>query len=231
MRDVEVYEDDAKKLGLTQAPSLVVYGDKTVIYGGIGKIKEFIDSRNEATPKIITDTASVLHKLQILTIKGNSSQIDERKIIKWELNYGWQFSVFCILLAFLSQTGYAYSVQSPSALRNVDIEMLAAQPRFDSREYGIITPVRDQGNTSLCWAYSTASASETSVLRKGIDAAVTAKSVFLSPQQIGYARHNRGADPLGNTSGERTPQSGEWEIFGQRNKVCRRTAFNLVRPG
>ena len=59
VRDVEVYEDDAKKLGLTQAPSLVVYGDKTVIYGGIGKIKEFIDSRNEATPKIITDTASV----------------------------------------------------------------------------------------------------------------------------------------------------------------------------
>ena len=59
VRDVEVYKDDAKKLGLTQAPSLVVYGDKTVIYGGIGKIKEFIDSRNEATPKIITDTASV----------------------------------------------------------------------------------------------------------------------------------------------------------------------------
>lgn len=50
VRDAEVYEDDAKKLGLTQAPSLVVYGDKTVIYGGIGKIKEFIDSRNEATP-------------------------------------------------------------------------------------------------------------------------------------------------------------------------------------
>lgn len=59
MRDAEVYEDDAKKLGLTQAPSLVVYGDKTIIYGGIGKIKEFIDSRNEATPKLIADTASV----------------------------------------------------------------------------------------------------------------------------------------------------------------------------
>ena len=59
VRDAEVYEDDAKKLGLTQAPSLVVYGDKTIIYGGIGKIKEFIDSRNEATPKLIADTASV----------------------------------------------------------------------------------------------------------------------------------------------------------------------------
>ncbi len=47
VRDAEAYEDDAKRLGLTQAPSLVAYGDKTVIYGGIGKIKEFIDSRNE----------------------------------------------------------------------------------------------------------------------------------------------------------------------------------------
>ena len=49
VRDAEVYEADAKKLGLTQAPSLVAYGDKTVIYSGIGKIKEFIDSRNKAT--------------------------------------------------------------------------------------------------------------------------------------------------------------------------------------
>ena len=48
VRDAEVYEADAKKLGLTQAPSLVAYGDKTVIYPGIGKIKEFIDSRNKA---------------------------------------------------------------------------------------------------------------------------------------------------------------------------------------
>lgn len=48
VRDAEVYEADAKKLGLTQAPSLVAYGDKTVIYSGIGKIKEFIDSRNKA---------------------------------------------------------------------------------------------------------------------------------------------------------------------------------------
>ena len=50
VRDAEAYEDDAKRLGLTQAPSLVAYGDKTVIYGGIGKIKEFIDSRNETVP-------------------------------------------------------------------------------------------------------------------------------------------------------------------------------------
>ena len=69
------------------------------------------------------------------------------------------WGVVCVA-AFLTQTAYADDIKSPESLRNADIEMLAAQPRFDSREYGIITPVRDQGNTSLCWAYSTASASE-----------------------------------------------------------------------
>ena len=49
VRDAEFYEADAKKLGLTQAPSLVAYGDEIVIYSGIGKIKEFIDSRNKAS--------------------------------------------------------------------------------------------------------------------------------------------------------------------------------------
>lgn len=71
-------------------------------------------------------------------------------------------------------------------LQNADIAKLAAQPKFDERDYGTVTPVRDQGNTSLCWAYSAASASETSILRSGIDKSVNANSLLLSPQQIGY---------------------------------------------
>ena len=59
VRDAEVFEADAQKLGLTQAPSLVVYGDRTVIYAGIGKIKEFIDSYDKAKQsKSPVDTAS-----------------------------------------------------------------------------------------------------------------------------------------------------------------------------
>lgn len=129
------------------------------------------------------------------------------------------FSILCIA-AFLSQIGYAYSVQSPSALKNVDIEMLAAQPKYDGREHGIVTPVRDQGNTSLCWAYASANASETSILRKGIDPKVTARACFLSPQQIGYARYNRGSDPLGNTEGEITVQNDKWESMGGGTKYA-----------
>lgn len=125
-----------------------------------------------------------------------------------------------ISMLFVQTTAYADNAKTPDDLRNADIETLAAQPRFDSREYGIVTPVKDQGNTSLCWAYSTASASETSILRKGIDPTVTAKSVFLSPQQIGYARHNRGSDPLGNTKGEITAQAAEWAYAGSGTKYA-----------
>ena len=131
-------------------------------------------------------------------------------------------TVFCILsiAVFLFQTAYAYDVKSPSALRNADIEALAAQPKFDGREYGIVTPVRDQGNTSLCWAYASANASETSILRKGIDPKVTARACFLSPQQIGYAKYNRGSDPLGNTKGETTSQGDEWKTSNGGTKYA-----------
>lgn len=111
----------------------------------------------------------------------------------------------------LISPGLPAEAKNAEDLRNADIAELAAQPKFDAREYGIVTPVRDQGDTSLCWAYSTASASETSILRSGIDKSVNVRTAFLSPLQIGYARHNRGADPLGNTDGEKTTNSWNWK--------------------
>ncbi len=75
-------------------------------------------------------------------------------------------------------------------------------PKYDGRETGIITPVRDQGASSLCWAYSAISAAEASILKSGIS-----ESVALSPEQLGYVRHNRDADPLSNTIGESTGEN------------------------
>ena len=47
-RDADIFEEEARALGLTQAPSLVAYGEETAVYAGIGKIKEFIDSLKNA---------------------------------------------------------------------------------------------------------------------------------------------------------------------------------------
>lgn len=87
----------------------------------------------------------------------------------------------------------------------------ALPDKYDSRDFGIVTPVRDQGDTNLCWAYSTAAASESSILKKGIDKSVSAGRAFLSPQQIGYARNIRGADPLNNTVGEKNAYKDSWQ--------------------
>lgn len=70
--------------------------------------------------------------------------------------------------------------------------------KYDSRDYGLITPVADQGDTTLCWAYSAISAAEASILKSGL--AKDNSIQLLSPRQVGYARNNRDPDPLGNTS-------------------------------
>lgn len=79
---------------------------------------------------------------------------------------------------------------------------------YDSRDYGLVTDVKDQGDSSLCWAYSAISASETSILKSGIDKNVTKDTLSLSPTSIGYGRYNRPADPLNNVVGEAS--GGNW---------------------
>ena len=94
--------------------------------------------------------------------------------------------------------------QTLSALRAADPEQVAGLTRFDSRNYGIVPPVKDQGNTNLCWCYAPITASEISIHRSGIDPTVNSDTLRLSPELLGRARHSRGPDPLGNTAGEDT---------------------------
>lgn len=100
--------------------------------------------------------------------------------------------------------------QTLDELRISNPSEVAKLPRFDSRDYGIVTPVKDQGSSDLCWAYAAISASESAILREGIDPAATKDTLSLSAEGLGYLRHNRGADPLGNTRGEITENSANW---------------------
>lgn len=94
-------------------------------------------------------------------------------------------------ILFLAVPSAAYSPLPPS-------DTIAAMPKYDGREYGIVTPVRDQGSTNLCWAYSSIAAAETSILRSGI----AETTPTLNPLAAAYRTVRRGEDPLGNTSGD-----------------------------
>ena len=77
-------------------------------------------------------------------------------------------------------------------------EEIIALSAYDGRDYGIITPVKDQGSTNLCWAYSSVAASEASIVRSGLK---KLEEVNLNPTAAAYRVNNRGEDPLRNTSG------------------------------
>ena len=81
-------------------------------------------------------------------------------------------------------------------------DAIASMSKFDGRDYEIVTPVKDQGSTNLCWAYSSVAASETSILRSRINPSATPENLNLNPQAAAYRISNRASDPLGNTDGE-----------------------------
>lgn len=96
-------------------------------------------------------------------------------------------------------------------LNTKSIDEIISQKKYNSCDYDIVTPNLDQGNTNICWAYATASASETSVLKDKLDSN-TKDTLRFSPTQIAYRTHNREADPLGNTVG--VDSNDKWDVTG-----------------
>ena len=74
-------------------------------------------------------------------------------------------------------------------------EQIINSSRFDPRDE--LTPVKDQGDTNLCWAYSAINASEASILKNKIG---NKDSLRLNPKALAYRKYVRKADPLGNTA-------------------------------
>ena len=98
----------------------------------------------------------------------------------------------------------------------ISINEIASQEKYNSCDYNIVTPNLDQGNTDICWAYATASASETSVLKDNLDNN-TKDTLRFSPTQIAYRTHNRDADPLGNTIG--VYSNDKWNVTGSSHNT------------
>lgn len=86
----------------------------------------------------------------------------------------------------------------PEVDSNIDIATYALYPgTYNAYEEGFVTDVKNQRNTSLCWAFSLASNLETSLLTRG------QKYYDLSEEQLAYFWANRVNDPLGNTPNDK----------------------------
>ena len=102
-----------------------------------------------------------------------------------------------VLFIYLSAVPITASAKTavPSA------DEIVKMSKYDGRDYGIITPVKDQGDSNLCWAYSSIAASEASILRQNIGGA-DASSLSLNPVAAAYRSFRRESDPLSNTDGD-----------------------------
>lgn len=69
---------------------------------------------------------------------------------------------------------------------------------YSSVEKGRVTPVGNQGDLGICWAFSTIAAAESSILSEGL-----ASSVDLSERHLAYFTYHRQADPLAGQRGIR----------------------------
>ncbi len=130
--------------------------------------------------------------------------------------------VFVTVILCLSNSFPAFASAEENTLYSAlpSDEKIAAMPKYDGRDYGIITPVKDQGESNLCWAYSSVAASEASILKLGTDPDTDKDKLNLNPVAAAYRVFNRGSDPLGNTGG--VSQSGNFtQAAGNPLKIAK----------
>ena len=102
-------------------------------------------------------------------------------------------------------SGYGYRSVKKTILNEQDLNVghskmstskLEEVPRaYDSREEGSVTAVKNQGSLGICWAYTAIGASESRILKKGLDTAPD-----LSEYHLSYSAYNKALDPLGLTA-------------------------------
>ncbi len=84
----------------------------------------------------------------------------------------------------------------------------AGVKRFDLRDEGIVTSVKNQVVDGPCWAFSAIASAESSMMKQS-----SKGELDYSEEHLAYFFYNRQNDPLGNTLGDRNIAAYEWENY------------------
>ena len=101
-------------------------------------------------------------------------------------------------------------------IREADSSLPSAY-RSDKQVWARSVKVKDQSQTSLCWAFAMTTASEYSYAKELYDKTGSIPAVDeLSPGHLGQFYYNRVNDPLGNTAGDSNsiPADQAWALYG-----------------
>ncbi len=86
--------------------------------------------------------------------------------------------------------------------------------KYDAREMGLVTSVKDQKSTELCWAFTSVAMAETAAVKNKY----ANTSADYSENHLGYFFYNRQADILGGTVGDHN-YSGGLDYVGNGGNV------------
>ncbi|MGN0482378.1 MAG: lectin like domain-containing protein [Lachnospiraceae bacterium] len=101
----------------------------------------------------------------------------------------------------------SYEKEEPAQYQAGIQSAVAGMERYDAREDGIITSVKEQGEHNVCWAFSAISLAETSLIKNQTvinGKKATLQNTDLSEYQLAYFTYHHGEDPEQMTKNDAT---------------------------
>lgn len=147
----------------------------------------------------------------MIYLYNNMEKILNKQKAKFFIILAISILLLSCFTAFVNHDIVFANSSSDTILNSMSIDEIVSREKYNSCDYDIVTQNLDQGSTDICWAYATASASETSVLKDKLDNS-TKDTLRFSPKQIAYRTYNREKDPLNNTDG--VYANDKWNVTG-----------------
>lgn len=202
----------AVALMMTELPS-VVYADTQVIQ--VDEVsEEVIDRASEEQPEgaaieIIEDTMP-----EKTTAVSENEAVSENNVVQEDNPDSIGVMPDDLVITDISEIADTYDLSAYS-LDGMERMVGARIPSsYDSRNVNgssLVTPVRHQQATNLCWAFALSAAAESDAIKAGL---YGSSANFVSPTHMAYFMYHHVTDPLGGTEGAGTEQSSTNNYLG-----------------